>query len=117
MTFKVESSGWYRTRDGKLAEVVVNLKCASLPVIGYVLDKTCGDFWRSNGHCCDGRESPYDLVEYLGKERPKQPKKFKVKIRLYNNGEIVVDDLEECFVNVLRIVETREIEWEVPDNG
>tara|TARA_R110000868_G_scaffold250282_3_gene506764 strand:- start:44 stop:400 length:357 start_codon:yes stop_codon:yes gene_type:complete len=118
MTFKVESSGWYRTRDGRLAEVVVSNLDSSRAVIGYIMDHDYSEEWGINGRYLDPYlDSKIDLIEYLGKERPKQPKKFKVKARLYNNGEIVVDDDNACFVNVLRIVETREIEWEVPGNG
>ena len=71
---KVEQSGWYKTRDGRLAEVVVSPFEREFPVFGYVLGvddctwTSCGEFDP------DTKNGSLDLVEYLGKERPKERK-------------------------------------------
>jgi len=81
---KVEQSGWYKTRDGRLAEVVVS-DCVpndfgtQYPVTGYIVKS--GKFsWTLDGtHQVYGNESVNrDLVEYLGKERPKERKTVKM---------------------------------------
>lgn len=60
----------------------------------------------------DGKESRYDIVsEY------KEPKNFEAKIHLWNSGEVTVTNESVEFHPDLKIVETRTLEWEVPDNG
>lgn len=73
MTFKVTESGWYRTRDGGLAECVVADFEMEFPVRGYISNfNLCA--WNVYGKSARDKERKYDLVEYLGKERPKQKK-------------------------------------------
>lgn len=70
---KVENSGWYHTRDGRLAEVVVGPK-----ICGYIVGTvTCPLFWAEDGEG-ESLSHKADLIEYLGKERPKQKKTIKI---------------------------------------
>lgn len=70
--FKVTESGWYRTRDGGLAECVVADFEMEFPVRGYISNfNPCA--WNVYGKSARDKERKYDLVEYLGKERPKEP--------------------------------------------
>jgi hypothetical protein len=75
---KIEQSGWYRTRDGRLAEVVVSNLKIEFPVMGYITSGTKAA-WNLNGQfSIDPITSGYDLIEYLGKERPKERKTVKM---------------------------------------
>lgn len=73
MTFKVEQSGWYRTRDGSFAEVLFNKHIDYVP--GFFENSTIMNQWDRNGrHAFPTTPvTDPDLVEYLGKERPKEP--------------------------------------------
>lgn len=118
--FKVLESGWYRTRDGREAEVVVNLNGGKFKVVGYISGATIAQSWQDNGYCMLDIKTQGDLVEYLGKERPKEPKKYKTTVVLYEDGRATLDGIL-CESHPLKpspkVVKTQVIEWEVPDNG
>lgn len=64
---KIEYSGFYKTQNGRIAEVVVGPK-----IVGYIIDHpVCPLFWNCEGQGELSRGAS-DLVEYLGKERPKK---------------------------------------------
>jgi len=85
---KVEHSGWYRTRDGRLAEVVISEYRGNHPVIGYIAGEDGGTrVWSIEGEWRLNFVSPVDLREYLGKERPKQKKTVKMAPALCKNAE------------------------------
>lgn len=123
--FKVTESGWYGTRSGILAEVIVypeGCRDDLQFVEGYV-DDMFRHYWTESGHCEvyeDGatEENEFDLVVYYGKEKPKLPKRTKW-INLYLNGKAEIYSTED-FANAAASpnrIECRKIEWEVPDNG
>ena len=131
MTFKVTQSGWYRTRDGRLAEVVCNPKGQDRPCLGYVENELSFRSWFVNGHYHDKFPSAdADLVEYLGKERPKQKKVVRMAPSLLcdQRGYYLISDhihdsekkardwYKETFVRWL-IDTPYAIDVEVPDNG
>jgi hypothetical protein len=80
---KVTESGWYRTRDGRLAEVVVSDFKHGRPVIGYIIGEGFYLQWALTGDCDAVIDHADDLVEYLGKERPKQKKTVKMAPALF----------------------------------
>ena len=76
---KVEHSGWYKTRDGRLAEVVVTQTTSDRVLVGYIVGAGDYEVWNKAGDFIDpSKEHGYDLIEYLGKERPKQKKTVKM---------------------------------------
>jgi hypothetical protein len=86
---KVEQSGWYRTRDGRFAEVVVTkLEGSNYPVAGFIEDVSFRHSWARNGSIAFDSSvlDPTDLVEYLGKERPKERKTVKMAPALFYAG-------------------------------
>jgi hypothetical protein len=95
---KVEHSGWYRTRDGRLAEVVYNPRqnfgSFSRAAHGYIEGEGCTRMWAVDGHYCDyeGPSVGADLIEYLGKERPKQKKTVKMAPALVRGGHYAVSN-------------------------
>lgn len=94
--FKVTESGWYRTRDGWDAEVVVN--SAGYGVTGYIHPLLLLQYWHSDGsHAMNSPVTDNDLVEYLGKERPKRKKTIKIAPALCENldGFFISDQLFE----------------------
>lgn len=129
--FKVTESGWYRTRDGRDAEVVVSEYKGTHPVIGHIAGEYGGTrSWTLQGLWRPDTDAPVDLIEYLGKERPAQKKVVKMapaltittydKIYaitdwLYSSEEKAREDNEEDFVRWL--IDTHSVDVEVPDNG
>ena len=93
--FKVEQSGWYETRDERIAEVVVNQDGGKFKVVGYVSGTTIIQTWQDNGHCMLDIETPIDLIKYLGKERPKRKRVVKMAPVLCENldGFFISDQL------------------------
>jgi hypothetical protein len=73
---EVEHSGFYKTRGGDFAEVIINRE-GKPPVVGYIVGFFNG-YWTLEGLWIDGEKSGLDLIEYLGKERPKQRKTVKM---------------------------------------
>ena len=131
--FKVESSGWYRTRDGRYAEVVVNPKVNPRSVFGCVENEHGFRTWYINGHYHDytAPAVSIDLVEYLGKERPKQKKVVRmapalileddggyhvISREIYPTEQAAKNDHGDNFVRWL-IDTPYAVEVEVPDNG
>lgn len=100
--FVVTESGWYRTRDGRLAEVVVLPfpTPSPYPVQGYVLATDCTGavvaHWLRDGTNGD-TPRPYDLVEYLGKERPKEKKVVRMAPALLKTGSSLLYSHEVSF--------------------
>lgn len=129
--FKVTESGWYRTRDGRDAEVVVNhnQNCAE-PVLGYVVGGSTTRLWNLDGKYYFNHQSCLDLVEYLGKERPKQKKvvrmapallkyisgDYRISVWLYESEERAKEAQGGMFIRWL-IDTPYAIDVEVPDNG
>lgn len=118
---KVTESGWYRTRDGRDAEVVVFPTRQRFNVYGYIFPCPTSESWDEMGfYDAECRQHRNDLVEYLGKERPKEPKKYKTTVVLYADGRATLDGIL-CESHPLKpspkVVKTQVIEWEVPDNG
>lgn len=128
MTFKVTESGWYRTRDGRLAEVLFNKYIDYVP--GFFENSTILNQWDR-----DGRHAfPYtpvtdpDLVEYLGKERPKQNKVVRMAPALIKEGGnyfvtgYVYHSAESANLHYPKefirwLIDSHGIDVEVPDNG
>lgn len=116
MTFKVEQSGWYRTRDGRLAEVVVTGLDSGRAVIGYIVDEDDAETWDRRGcYLNPNIDSEHDLIEYLGKERPREKKKHKANLSLWSCGQITSAGWSGLLPNNSFVVETRTLEWEVPN--
>jgi hypothetical protein len=77
---KVEHSGFYKTRDKRLAECSFNQQNQSLH--GYIEGSSGTYSWSKAGRC-SGCNEMCDVVEYLGKERPKERKTVKMAPALY----------------------------------
>lgn len=85
---KVEHSGFYKIRDGRLAEVVMMPKSTMTKAVG-VIDGYLTQGWLENGHADGDFSHPHDLIEYLGKERPKERKTVKMAPVLYiEDGDV-----------------------------
>jgi hypothetical protein len=91
---KVEHSGFYKTRDGRLAEVVMMPRSPLYKSVG-VIDGYASQVWLENGELEQDKSHPLDLVEYLGKERPKQRKTVKMAPALYKiiGGKFCISNL------------------------
>jgi hypothetical protein len=77
---KVEHSGWYRTKNGSLAEVLIGAR-----IFGHVVNLGVSPvFWTMEG-ASENCSSIYNLIEYLGKERPKQRKTVKMAPALFKS--------------------------------
>jgi hypothetical protein len=81
---KVTKSGWYKTRDGRLAEVVMMPRSPLYKSVG-VIDGYASQVWLENGELEQDKSHPLDLIEYLGKERPKQRKTVKMAPALFKS--------------------------------
>jgi hypothetical protein len=111
---KVEHSGFYKMRDGRLAEVVMMPKSPLYKSVG-VIDGYATQVWLENGELEQDKSHPLDLVEYLGKERPKEKKTVKMAPALckgptethwltdniYVSEEQAKDKCGSCFVRWL----------------
>lgn len=129
--FKVTESGWYCTRDGREAEVIVFPTRQRFNVYGYIFPCPTSESWDEMGfYDAACRQHQNDLVEYLGKERPKQKKvvrmapslfrlesnRFGTSTWLYQSEEHARQAQGDSFVRWL-IDTPLAIEVEVPDNG
>jgi hypothetical protein len=77
--------GFYRTRDGQIAEVLTVVHpamCATYPLLGRVGDSKRS--WKDTGREFDAR-MPGDLVEYLGTTKPKQKKMVTKTVEYWMN--------------------------------
>lgn len=125
--FKVTESGWYRTSGGRDAEVVVNSEQKFVqPVIGYVVDGVVPQTWGRDGRMYKNFGCSLDLIEYLGKERPRQKKVVKMAPALCENldGFFISDQLFDSEEKARKLsdfsrwlIDTHAVEVEVPDNG
>lgn len=82
--------GWYRTRDGELAEVltITHPRLGKLwTVLGfYTTNGARQTTWDKAGqHGISGQESSFDLVTYLGTEKPKRKVKRTVEVVRWAN--------------------------------
>jgi len=79
--------GWYRTREGRVVEVVQIMdKRLSVdhPAIG--LHSTVRASWSLNGDCYYlGREDPLDLITSLGTEKPRETKRVTKTLEYWIN--------------------------------
>jgi len=81
---EVENSGWYRTRDGRLAEVVVHRsKRTSFCAVGFIEGDDESEGWTTEGLSIIYETCVNDLIQYLGKERPAERKTVKMAPALF----------------------------------
>lgn len=127
--FRVEQSGWYRTRDGQEVECIA---IWSRPC-GNGFQATCLDKNEAYDVTAYGRylinpehEHGLDLVEYLGKHRSKQKKVVRMApVLCKTDSEIYVStklfaseaNAKKCVDFVRWLIDTHSVEVEVPDNG
>ena len=121
---KVEQSGWYKTRDGRLAEVIMMPKSTLYKAIG-VIDGDISRVWLENGQLDADLSHPNDLIEYLGKERPKERKTVKMAPALYKytDGTYAVSsymyksesDAKVCAGFVRWLIDTHAVEVRVEE--
>jgi hypothetical protein len=133
MTFKVEQSGFYRTRDGRDAEVVVrktkNAKPFDIVATGFIGEDNSNSYlWQLDGRYYNYNEDEVDLIKYLGKERPKQKKVVRMApVLCFNHQDYWLSDefyesemtarINQAFFVRWLIDTPYEISVEVPDNA
>ena len=81
--------GWYRTRDGGLAEVLTIMHPRledEFPVNGFIRGDPEAEMWTFNGRAVrDDIQSQFDLITYLGTEKPKHRVKRTAEVVRYVN--------------------------------
>lgn len=69
--------GYYRRRNGKIMEVVYTKRAYKPYEIMAISDNGYDSMYTITGNFhSDSTQSEFDLVEYIGKEMPKAPRKF-----------------------------------------
>lgn len=100
--FKVDKLGWYETRDGKKVKVIDLQKKFDLGVICYSRNCILLNHVGFNGKYNPCKESPGDLIKYLGPELPKEPRKFEFESYLEECLSDYIDDYNKIKKNNVR---------------